>query len=319
MAAQTQFVRDQHIVPQLHLKKFADPDGWLWCYKQNKPVKRSRPKRECRARDFYEYDVNGKRTKNKYERWLSGIENDAAPVIEALVNRQQLTQRQTMSWASYVASLFWRTQKVRSQFSAAMVQKFKQQTQGPDFVRNLQYDLLKQGELLYVQDLTREIELLRSNMENSPSFYHLTGLQRHTAVLAGALMAKVWHVLEAPPGKLFVISDCPVTTVEIVSGRASPGPGFGKESTTVFLPITPTHVFVASSPATRWKLVGPPVAVDSANLLTVRFGYERVYAHLNSPEVKALVDRELNQIEFGKHAFVPPNQNQQVNSLTSTP
>ncbi len=309
MAAQTQLVRDQHIVPQLHLKKFADTDGWLWRYKQNKPVKRSRPKGECWARDFYEYDVNGKRTENRYERWLSRIENDATPILEALVNRQELTHREMIAWASYVASLFLRTQKVRSQFSARMVQKFKEQTQSPEFTRDLQYDLLKEGELMFDQDLRKQIEHLRSNMESSPSFYHLSALPRHTASLATALVGKTWHVLEAPPGKFFVISDCPVTTVEIALGRANPGPGFGKESTTVLLPITPRHIFVASSPATRWKPVGTPVAIDSTNLLTIRFAHERVYSHLNSPAIKGLVDGEINQITFGKNAFVPANQN----------
>jgi hypothetical protein len=309
MVVQTQPVHVQHIVPQWHLKKFADAGGWIWCYKKNKPAKRSRPKGECWVRDFYEYDVNGKRTENRYERWLSTIENNAAPILEALVSRRQLGQREIAAWASYVASLFFRTQKVRSQFSARMVQKFKEQTQSPEFVIDLQYDLFKKGELVFAQDLRAQVERLRSDMETSPSFYHVSSLPAHTMSLARALAAKAWHVLEAPPGKFFVISDCPVTTVEIVGGRAKPGPGFGKEGTIVFLPIAPRHVFVASSVAARWKPVGPPIAVDSTNRLTIGFAYERVYAHVYSPGIKALVDAEINRITFGKSAFVPANQN----------
>ena len=309
MAVQTQLVRDQHIVPRWHLERFTDSDGWLWRYKQHKPVKRCRSKGECWARDFYEYDVNGKRTENRYERWLGGIENDAAPVLEALVGRQHLGQWQIAAWASYVASLFFRTQKVRSQFSARMVHKFKEQTQSPDFVLELQYDLFKKGELVVAQDLTRQIERLRGDMETSPSFYHVSALPSHTISLAKVLAAKAWHVLEAPPGKFFLISDCPVTTAEIVAGRANPGPGFGKERTIVFLPITPRYLFVASSPAARWKPVGPPIAVDSTNRLIVAFGYERVYAHVNSPGIKALVDADINRITFGRDAFVPVDQN----------
>ena len=52
MAAQIQLVRDQHIVPQWHLRKFADIDGWLWRYKQNALAERFRPKGECWARIF---------------------------------------------------------------------------------------------------------------------------------------------------------------------------------------------------------------------------------------------------------------------------
>lgn len=309
MAAQIQLVRDQHIVPQWHLKKFADTDGWLWRYKRNIPPKRSRPKGECWARDFYEYDVNGKRTENKFERWLRGIENDAAPVHEALVNGSQLSQADTIAWASYVASLFLRTQKVRIQISARMVEKFIQQTQSPDFIRELQYDLLNQGELVFAEDLRKQVDELRNKMESSPSYYHLSSLQGNTASLARALVAKAWHVLEAAPGKFFVLSDCPVTTAEIVAGRANAGTGFGRESTTVVVPLTPKYVFFASPPAVHWKLVGPPVAVDSTNLLTIRFAYERVYSHLNSVELRALIDGEINRITFGKNAFVPSDRN----------
>lgn len=310
MAAQGQLVRDQHIVPRWHLRRFADVDGWFWRYRQNEPPKRCRPKGECWERDFYEYDVNGKRTHNRYERWLNRIENDAAPILDVLLNQRQLNQREMTVWGSYVASLFLRTQKVRSQFSSAMVQKFREQSRNPDFIRNLQYDLLKEGELVFADDLKKELERLRSNMENSPSFYHLSGLEQHTTSLGAALAAKTWYVLQAPPRKFFVISDCPVTTVEIAPGQARPGPGFAKESCVVILPITPTHIFVASSPAISWKPVGTPTSVDSTNLLVVRFADKRVYAPVNSSEIKILVDRELNQITFGKDAFVPAGQNE---------
>ena len=199
MAPQRQLVRDQHIVPQWHLKRFVDVDGWFWRYKQNEPARRRRPKGECWERDFYEYDVNGNRTQNRIEHWLSRIENDAAPILETLLNQEQLNQRDMTVWASYVASLFLRTQKVRSQLSAAMVQKFRGQSQAPDFIRDLQYDLLKKGEFVFAEDLKRDIQQLRSNMESSPSFYHLSGLQHHTASLGAALAAKTWHVLQAAP------------------------------------------------------------------------------------------------------------------------
>lgn len=309
MLPQRQLVRDQHIVPQWHLKNFVDVDGWFWRYKRNEVTRRCRPKGECWERDFYEYDVNGKRTNNRYERWLGRIENDAVTVTEALLNQQQLNQKQMTVWASYVASLFLRTQKVRSQLSTPMAQKFGLQSRDPEFLRNLQYDLLREGELVFAGDLKRDIEQLRSNMESSPSFYHLSGLQHHTASLGAALAAKTWHVLHAASGNFFVISDCPVTTVEIVAGRALPGPGFAKDTTAVILPLTPRHIFVASSLTIPWKSVGTPTSVDSTNLLTVRFAHKRVYAHVNSPEIKALVDSEINQITFGKDAFVPASQN----------
>lgn len=305
MVPQRQLVRAQHIVPQWHLRRFTDAGGWFWRYKQNEPTRRRRPKSECWESDFYEYDVNGTRTENRYENWLGRIENRAAPLLDVLLNQQQLRQEDMLVWASYVASLFLRTQKIRSQLSAAMVQKFGAQSQDPDFIRDFQYDLFREGKLVFAEDLKKRFQRLRSDMDGSPSFYHLSGLERHTASLGDALLAKRWHVLQAPPGKFFVISDCPVSTVEIAPGRALPGPGFAKETTAVFLPITPQHIFVASSPTIPWKRVGSPTAADSTNRLTIMFAFRRVYAHVNSPEVKAVVDTEINQITFGKDAFVP--------------
>jgi len=309
VAPPRQLVRNQHIVPQWHLKRFVDVDGWLWRYRRNESARRRRPKSECWERDFYEYDVNGKRTNNRYELWVGRIENDAAPILGALLNQQPLNQKEVTVWASYVASLFLRTQKVRSQLSAAMVQKFREQSQAPEFLRNLQYDLLKEGELVFAEDLKTDIELLRSNMDSSPSFYHLSGLEHHTASLGAALAAKTWHVLQAAPGKFFVVSDCPVTTVEMLPGRVTPGSGFAKETTAVILPLTPQHLFVASPSAIPWKRVGTPISTDSTNLLIVRFANKTVYAHVNSVEIKNLVDTEINQITFGKDAFVPVSQN----------
>jgi hypothetical protein len=308
MALQTQLVRQQHIVPRWHLRKFADRDGSLWCYKKNKPVKRSHPQGECWERDFYEYDVNGRRTENKYERWLAGIEDAAAPIHQSLINRQPLGQREEAHWALYVASLFLRTKKVRDQISSAMVRQFKEHTDSEDFIRDLQNDLLRTGQLVFAEDLRKMVEQLRTNMDSSPSYHHLTSLQTNTNLLARALTAKIWHVLEAGPGKFFVLSDCPVTTFELASGRAYGGTGFGSEVTTVLVPLTPNRLFMASPPTVHWKTVGPPAAIHGANQLTVRFGLERVFAHLQSPELKLFVDAEINRVTFGRDAFVPSGQ-----------
>ena len=45
--------------------------------------------------------------------------------------------------------------------------------------------------------------------------------------------------------------------------------------------------------------------LESINLLTVQFGHKNIYANIHSSEIQALVDREINRLEFGKTAFVP--------------
>jgi hypothetical protein len=122
-------------------------------------------------------------------------------------------------------------------------------TQSPEFIRNLQYEILRDGNLVFADDLRNLIEAHRANIENSSSYYHLIGLEKSTACLGEALMSKRWHTLQASKGTFFVLSDCPVTTVELAPDQQKPGVGFGHALAAVILPLTPHHVFLAA-PAT---------------------------------------------------------------------
>ena len=182
--------------------------------------------------------------------------------------------------------------------------------QGPDLIRNIQYEILRDhGEVVFAEDIRNRIEAFRASIENCSSYYHLIGLEKTTAALGEALMRKNWHVLQAPTGKFFVLSDCPVTTVELARGQQKPGVGFGHALAAIILPVSPQHVFVAAPALSQWKPVVSPRVVDSINQLTVWFAHKRVFAHANSPQIRALVNEELNQIVFGRDAFMPSNQN----------
>jgi hypothetical protein len=306
MAQQKQLIHCQHIVPQWHLRQFTDANGSLWVYKQNAPVKERRPKGECWERDFYEYSVKGRRTSNSYENWLGRIENDASRLVDKLLGRlAQIMPSDAVVWASYVASLFLRTQKIRDQKSAAMIEG----TQAPDFIRNIQYEILRHGQLVFAEDVRNRVEALRTSLEGPSAYYHLIGLEETTAALGDALMRKSWHLLQAPKGKFFVLSDCPVTTVELAPGQQKPGVGFGHALAAIILPVTPQHAFVAAPALSQWKPVVSPRVVDSINRLTVWFARKKVYAHAKSAEIEALVNEEINQIVFGRDAFLPSSQN----------
>ena len=307
MAPQSQFTHDQHTVPRWHLRNFTDSNGDLWRYKVNVPVKKSRPKGECCEPDFYECELlNGTTTNNTYENWFQRIENDAAVLVLEVLNRRPMGQWNAATWAVYVGSLFARSPKYRSQLSGATLEKFRDLTETPEYVRDLQHGLLQRGELVPVSELREVIARVRGKM--SPSFYHLSGLERHVSVLAEALMRKAWSIVQAPPEKFFVMSDCPVSTVELINGQDNPGVGFGKEHAAITLPLTPEHVFVASSPLIQWKEVAEPVGVDVINRLTVQFAHQRVYANLNSPDIQALVDGHINRVVFGQNAFLQRGQ-----------
>ena len=297
--------RSEHIVPRMLLANFTDPDGVLWVYSKNKPVRESNPTHECWERDFYEYELNGRKTNNKYEKWLADVEAEAARIMPSIIQREMLDPQDCVKWATFVASLFYRTRKVRQQISNAMLPKFREQVQNPDFIRNMQYELLQQGEFRYADDLKMEAEDLLAQMEKSPSFYHVSALPRQSASIAETLLKRPWEVVDAPAGKHFVISDCPVTTMEMNGHQGTPGSGFNKEHTVVLVPITPQKLFLVLPHGLVSQPVTTPRALESINLLTVQFGHKNIYANINSSEIQALVDREINRLEFGKTAFVP--------------
>ena len=85
--------RREHIVSRLLLTNFTDFNGVLWVYAKDKPVRESVPESECWERDFYEYELNGRSTKNKYEDWLAAIEANASKVLPILTSRQQFSQQ----------------------------------------------------------------------------------------------------------------------------------------------------------------------------------------------------------------------------------
>jgi hypothetical protein len=51
----------------------------------------------------------------KHENWLGGIENDAIPLFDFLIERRPLAAWQATTISTFMASLFLRTRKVRSQ------------------------------------------------------------------------------------------------------------------------------------------------------------------------------------------------------------
>lgn len=249
--------------------------------------------------------MHGRETNNAYENWLSRVEGDASEILKVLMGRAPLGEREAVIWSMFVASLFVRTRKVRMQISAGMVRKFEEKVQEPDFIRTMQHELLQKGELHYAEDLRKDVEKTRRAMNESPSYYHVSGLPRHTVALAEALMRKHWWFVDAPPGKSFLTSDCPVLTSELDGRNVLPGAGFGKENTAVLVPIASGKLFVASPHDRFWRRVAEPHAVDMVNLLAIRFGHRNVYADANLPAVQSLVDTEINQIVFGKNAFLP--------------
>lgn len=249
--------------------------------------------------------TDGKRTtvmKTGYHR----VEGNAACLLNLMKKRKPISSENAMIWATFVASLFGRTRKVREQVSEAMASRLQEHVNNLDFIREYQYWLLQRGELHYAKDIACSFEKSCGEMCVSQSFFHVSGLPTRTHIIGESLLTRYWHTIEAPHGSYFLISDCPVVTYEVRNGRPFPGTGFGNENTVALLPISPRQLWVACPKQMEWRSELTPDGVNSVNRLIVQFADRNVYANVESQEIQQLVDSEINTVVFGKNAYVPP-------------
>ena len=99
------FPRRQHYVPKTLLKNFCDDDGWLWVgTRATRAVFRQRPQNVFIKKHIYtRHSYDGSPPSAEYEQTLSGIENDAAPVIGRILGCARRVEPLEMSTAELVA------------------------------------------------------------------------------------------------------------------------------------------------------------------------------------------------------------------------
>ena len=305
-------VRDQHIVSRFYLNKFADGQKYLFTYAQGqKPRRKSTKSLTCEL-DYFEYSVNGEPTDNQYENWFQKIESEGAALYPTIHSGAGFANRnQEEAWARFVATQFLRSRKVREQFGPKLLEMVESELFfGEEQVREIQLEYLKQGVFLYADEVRTKISQVKNEMR-APAFTHLAGIEENVQALAQNILDKRWYVQEAAPGMIFVTSDCPTQTasVDLERRRFEPGNGFRHPNTAVILPLSPKKLFYAGPQNMGWK--SPMLdATDTLmfNRLTVQFAQKAVYASELRAEIQLLVDQELNQVIYGKNAFIPINQ-----------
>jgi Protein of unknown function (DUF4238) len=284
--------RKQHTVASSHLANFTAPGGMLYVYQQERPVRPSRPERECKQHDFYEYEWLGRKTRNAVENWLGNIETQAGVVRPLLIAGTALTSEQKAAWALFVAASFARTRKARIQIYERIFGKNPNEV--TRFIQNAQHEMFQVGELHFAGDLLKQAR----------RFYNVSAISRQTLRIGIAVAHMRWQVLQAPADRFFITSDCPVATIELRDGHVLPGVGFGKPTSVVVMAITLGRLFLAGPKELQWKSLDGH-AVDLFNRLTIQFGYQNIYAPVASDSIQTLVDTEINRLIFGENAFLP--------------
>lgn len=300
----------EHGVPRFYLNKFADSEKYVIVYAKDRAPRRRSTKGETAEPNYFEYTINGQATENRYERWFQRIETDAAAVYGTIQSGSALTGTQERAWSLFIASTFLRSRKVREQIGPALTKRVASEMFfGDGQIREMQHDLLKQGIFAYADELRVKAKQIKREME-VPAFGHLAGIEENARGIADDIFRKRWFVLQAAPGTTFVTSDCPVHTQNVnLAGKSfTLGSGFSHPSTAVVLPLSPSRLFLAGPNEMRWKSnVLDENDVLAFNAGAVRFADRAVYALDQSDEIRGLVDREINQVVYGRNAFVPLN------------
>lgn len=305
-----QVVHDEHIVPRFYLNKFADKEKHLFVYEPGRSARRKSTKSQCSDKDYFEYTINGEATSNLYENWFQKIETAASRIYETMQAGIGHTRHQEEAWSLFIATLFLRSQKVREQIGPRLTEQVESELfHDDDQIREMQVELLKQGEFIYLEDLRAKVNQIKLEMR-APAFGHLAGIEQNAHMIAEDIFKRKWFVFKAAPGTAFITSDCPVQTYSLdLTGKSTNttlGMGFGHPNTAVVLPLSPTHLFLAGPQEIGWKSdVLTETEMIVFNTSAARFGYRHVFARHRSSATQALVDNEINKVIYGQNAFVP--------------
>ena len=301
-------VRNAHIVPRFYLNKFADKSKFVFIYVPGRDPQRRSTRSLSSEEDYFEYTVNGETTANRYENWFQRFETDAAAIYSTIHAGQALTGEHQIVWASFVATVFLRSRKVREQFGPALTQMMDAENcDSEEQIRETQCELLRQGVFVDSGDVRAKVRETLDEMR-APAFGQLAGIESSAKMITKNIIEKErWFILEAAPSCEFVTSDCAVQTWALNGPKApiTMGSGFGHQNTAIVFPLSPKMLFFAGN-GVRWSSkVLSPEDTAKVNTTTVQFAHRAVYAFSKSAEIQALVDRELNKYTFGLNCFIP--------------
>jgi len=214
---------DQHYVPQLLLRGFVTR-GRKQVYvfdKRTEKVFRSSVRNLACERGFY--DLDDEAIPERFDRWLTQLEEHTAPVITSIRGRKTLDHLHPgeRKWiASFIAIQHLRTRRHREfwgDMNKQMADALRETGAEPNEVKNF-------------RELTAE-EVRRNAITDMPGL---------AFELLPHLLNKAWILLSAPQGTSFWIGDHPVA----LSNTINPGDGvrgtlgFAVRGIEVYLPIS---------------------------------------------------------------------------------
>ena len=219
-----------HYVPQKYLRRFSYTGSGtqVWMYdKQAKVVRLVGIARVAQSRQFY--------TPEEEEKLASVVEGPADPVIEKLIDRQRLTDKERLQLAFYIAVMIRRVPYRRKKIYETIVPPTLRETF--DSVRR---ELVTAAERAHIDPLVVSAHLAElsvseeSYLQDPPTRIHRAVRQPWpTAKIVIAIYDMAWRIVEAPRQSAFIACDNPAFYFE--------GYGLGKPESELTFPLSSTH------------------------------------------------------------------------------
>jgi Protein of unknown function (DUF4238) len=255
--------KDQHILPQMYLKHFVDPDTppgmepYVWRYDlAEQRWQRRAPKKVARKRYYYAFQNKNNQLVNTLEPRLSPIESRGATLIRKLASRTSLTEREAQDFSLFIAQLMFRTPQSRvataswldrkcQEFVAGQIQHWRENPE--EFEEVVRRDRDKSGKRV---DITIE-DVERSKPKLEPRDGTLLGYSMMPTIgLAARLLMMSWRIFFTHAEHWLIISDHPcelgwpdeMTEDEITEETFR---GFCIKGIEFHVPLTPNMLFTA--------------------------------------------------------------------------
>jgi len=294
--------KKQHVIPELHLKHFADANGRVCTYDAVKGKSWFAAVGETGVEGhFYSGELDDGTEDTRIETHLAEIESKAAPIYDGLLRGDIPDQSQgRMDFAHFLGLMFSRTRVMRRMAAETRGRTLQGRmfaaAQNPEA-----FDAAVQG---YEEEIGRKLSpeergsARQAMIDPSGYEFEIPKFETFQALGVADELAKLffgmqWYLFDAGEG-FYITSDNPVcrrvhrSSVHPVYGDN----GFLNRTAEVRFPLSPTLLLFLSwnSHALR-RATLPAQRVREANEVRAAQSDQYLYAHVQSPDVEQLAAR----------------------------
>jgi hypothetical protein len=260
-------VKRQHYVPQFLLRKFAGDNEKLSVFTRSLGLSFQASPKDVACQRYYNAAKleSGEVDTQAIEKELSRIEGSGSAAVHALLSGAMPTAEQREDFALFLTSQDFRSPRRRQDFADMLLglehNKFDGDTvkSVESYVRAVIQASAKSDEL-DVTKLSDESELKVEEDGTISVSIEATIRTLSAAKHFAPVVSKMdWHLLRAPRGKTFIISDSPVQLYESLETLEKfEGPAYWRQGSYISLPLTSEACFVASHRTRTNRVELPP-------------------------------------------------------------